>query len=181
MNTSKHHFLALIFALTCCFSMNAFAEESDLISGESQVSDSSSDEDHSIGHKIFLYIPNRIFDLFDVFRVRARVGPGLAVGARVTKVTDVFLGSYASVYAGLPGPRMKPSIPMPVGLESHNGASVSVVDATVDGGVGPNYSPSEIGLGLHLGIIGIDVGFDAYEIIDFATGLVGQDIRSDDL
>ncbi len=155
----------------------------DFEDGGSEIGDSEGEsiESHSTLHNIILYIPNRIFDLFDIFRLRARVGPGLGVGAHVTKLTDVFLGSYISAFVGLPGPRLKHTIPIPVGLESHNGASVSVVDATADVGIGPNYSPSEIGISIHLGIIGFDIGVDPYEVIDLGTGLVGQDIREDDL
>lgn len=158
-----------------------FAE--DAVSKGSDIGDSEGEsiQAHSTAHNILLYLPNRLFDLLDIVRLRARVGPGLAVGAHVSKLTDVFVGSYVSAYAGLPGPRLKHTVPFPIGLESHNGASISVVDATADVGIGPNYSPSEIGVSLHLAILGIDIGIDPYELIDFGTGLVGTDIREDDL
>ena len=37
---------------------------------------------HGFGHKLLFYIPNRVLDVFDFVRLRVRVGPGLAVGAR---------------------------------------------------------------------------------------------------
>jgi hypothetical protein len=136
---------------------------------------------HSVLHQVVLYLPNRVFDLLDVFRIRAEVGPGLAAGVRATKVAQAYVGSHASIYAGLPGPRRKASIPIPVGLESHNGVTVSVLDATVDGGIGPNYSPTEIGVSIHPLIFGVDVGVDPIEVLDFVVGLAGVDIKDDDV
>ena len=138
-------------------------------------------DSHSFLVGALLYVPNRALDLLDIFRLRLRVGPGFAAGARVTKVAELYAGTYASIFAGLPGPRLRETPKLPVGLESHNGASASVVDATVDGGIGPDYSPSEIGAGFHLAILGIDFGVDPVEVLDFATGLFTIDIREDDL
>lgn len=139
------------------------------------------DDDHrSFLVGALLYIPNRILDVFDIFRLRVRVGPGIAVGARATEVASVYVGTYATLYAGLPGPRMRQMPKSPIGLESHTGATVSVADATVDGGIGPDYSPSEFGGGFQLGIIGIEFGVDPVELVDLVTGLVTVDIRDDD-
>ncbi len=138
-------------------------------------------ETHSIFHKILLYIPNRILDVFDIFRVRLRAGPGVAVGVRATKLAQVYVGSYASLYAGLPGPRLRPFPKLPVGVETNSGATVSVVDATVTGGLGPDYSSTEFGFGAQLALVGFDIGFDPYELLDFAAGLLIFDLRDDDL
>lgn len=139
------------------------------------------DNRHSLLVGTLLYVPNRVLDLLDIFRLRVRVGPGIAAGVRATQVAQMYAGSYVSVYAGLPGPRMRRTPRLPVGLETHNGASISVVDATADGGFGPHYSPTEIGGGIHLGIVGFEFGIDPVEIADFGTGLVTVDIREDDL
>lgn len=136
---------------------------------------------HSFIVGTLLYIPNRVLDIFDIFRLRIRVGPGVAIGARATKVAQGYAGTYASVYAGLPGPRLRSFPKSPIGLESNNGASLSVVDATVGGGIGPDYSPTEFGAGFQLAIIGVDFGIDPLEIVDFATGILTIDIREDDL
>ena len=138
-------------------------------------------DEHSTIHEILLYIPNRVLDLFDIFRARVRVGPGVAVDARATSVAAAYAGTYASVYAGLPGPRLRRIPRSPIGLESHNGVTVSVADATADGGIGPNYSDTEIGVGLQAGIIGFDLGFDPVEIADFFTGFLTIDLRDDDI
>ena len=50
----------------------------------------------SFGHR-----PNRIFDIFDLARIRLRVGSGIAVDARVTKYGDLYAGGYSSLFVGL--------------------------------------------------------------------------------
>lgn len=164
--------LALLLAPLLCISPLHAADEE---SGEE------SSDDHSFLVGTLLYIPNRVLDVLDIFRLRVRVGPGFAAGVRATEVAQVYVGTYASVFAGLPGPRLRQTPKLPFGLESHNGASVSVVDATAGGGIGPDYSPSEFGGGVHLGIIGFEFGVDPVELADFVTGLVTVDIREDDL
>ena len=133
-----------------------------------------------IGAKLLFYIPNRLLDLIDRVRVRVRVGPGLAMDLRATKAADLFIGTYGSVYAGLPGPRMRRMPVLPVGLESRTGVEVSVADATAGLGVGPGYSPTEIGAGVQLLILGADAGFDPMEIVDFVGGFFLWDPRGDD-
>lgn len=173
--------LALLL-LTFCINSSALADspakEDDL--NRTAVESSEDDEGSFIGG-VLLYLPNRIMDVFDIFRLRVRVGPGVAAGVRVTKVAQLYLGTYATVFAGLPGPRLSPSIPIPAGLESYNGAAVSLAEATVDGGIGPDYSSTEIGFGVQLGIIGFDFGVDPVEVADLAAGVLTIDLREDDL
>ncbi len=132
-------------------------------------------------HRLILWAPNRVLDVFDIMRVRIRFGPGLGLGVRATKYVAVFAGSYTTIYAGLPGPRCRRMPRSPVGLESYNGAKASVVDLTVDGGIGPNYSSTEFGGGFQLLIFGIDIGADPFEVVDFAGGILLWDPRQDDL
>jgi hypothetical protein len=66
------------------------------------------DDGPSVFHRVVTYLPCRVLDLLDVVRLRARVGPGAAVGVRATEAADFFIGSYWSLYAGLPGPREGP-------------------------------------------------------------------------
>ncbi|MBC2715402.1 MAG: hypothetical protein HF978_08845 [Desulfobacteraceae bacterium] len=136
---------------------------------------------HSFGHKLLFYIPNRILDIFDPIRLRLRVGPGIAVGARVTKPISAFIGGYSSIYAGLPGPRMAPIVKLPVGIENYSGMGVSFLDTTGNGSFSPNYSPTEIGASFQLLIVGADIGVDPVEVLDLATGFIFIDIRGDDL
>lgn len=131
--------------------------------------------EHGLGHKLLFYLPNRFLDIFDFVRLRARIGPGLAVGARVTKPISVLFGGYASVYAGLPGPRMAPKIKLPVGIDNYAGLSFSFLGFT------PEYSPTEIGAGCQLFLVGADIGVDPIEIVDLALGFLFIDLRGDDL
>ena len=136
------------------------------------------DEERST-HPILFYLPNRVFDLLDVVRARARVGPGVAVSARATKPVSVTAGFYASLFAGLPGPRGRAKIPWPVGMENYAGADVSVIGISTEG-FGPNYGVGEVGAGVQAGLFGIDVGIDPVEILDLVLGFVFIDFMDDD-
>ncbi len=138
-------------------------------------------EGRGLGRRLLFYIPNRIFDVFDLVRARVRVGPGLAVGVRATELADLNLGAYTTLYAGLPGPRGKPRIPLPVGVEVYAGAEVSVVDvSTEEGPFSPNYGPTEVGLGFQAAILGLDLGIEPWDFVDLALGLVLLDPNGDD-
>ncbi len=64
----------------------------------------------SWGNAILWYVPNRVLDLLDIFRLRIRVGPGLAANFRITDYGAFYIGNYNSVYVGLPGPRSPHSL-----------------------------------------------------------------------
>ncbi|MHC5211279.1 MAG: hypothetical protein ACYTG2_11220 [Planctomycetota bacterium] len=143
--------------------------------------ESADDDGRGIGHRLLWYIPNRISDVLDIVRARVRIGPGVAVGVRATELADVYLGSYATVFVGVPGPRRERSFNWPFGFESLSGAEISVAEATVEGGIGPNYGLAEFGVSLQLLIVGIDVGVDPLEVVDLAVGLLTFDILGDDI
>jgi hypothetical protein len=132
-------------------------------------------------HRIVLYAPNRVLDVLDLVRLRARVGPGFAVGLRATELADVYLGSYAALYLGLPGPRGRRVPKLPVGFENHHGVEVGVVDASSGFAFGPGYTATEFGVGFQAAILGLDLGIDPFEIVDLAAGLLLFDPRGDDL
>jgi hypothetical protein len=136
---------------------------------------------HSFLHNVAMYIPNRFLDVLDVVRLRVRVGPGVAVDARATKVVSAFAGSYASVYAGLPGPRNCALPKLPVGFESRSGIQASLADATIEGPIGPDYGPTEIGAGVQALLVGVDVGVEPLDMLDLLTGFLFIDLRDDDL
>lgn len=137
-------------------------------------------EDRGIAEVLLFYIPNRVFDVLDILRVRARVGPGLAVRARATEGVDVGVGSYASLYAGLPGPRSAVEVPLPIGAETYSGIELGPGDAEVSGGYSPDYSPTEVGVSVHALLVGIDLGVDPIEALDLVAGLLLIDLRGDD-
>jgi len=139
------------------------------------------DDERSLFLGVLLYLPNRALDLIDIVRLRGRVGPGVAAGFRVTRAASMYAGSYASVYAGLPGPRSRKTPKSPIGLESLNGASLSVLDLTSGLAVGPEYTSTEVGVSVQALLVGADVGFDPIEILDFLAGFLTIDIRDDDL
>jgi hypothetical protein len=139
-------------------------------------------ENQSLISALVLYIPNRVFDLLDIFRVRARVGPGLAIAARATETMNVGVGSYASFFAGIPGPRQAVEFPTPLGLETFSGIELKPSGALVRrGGYEPKYGAGEVGVSLHLLLVGIDLGIDLLEVADFAGGLVLMNPQRDDL
>jgi hypothetical protein len=131
-------------------------------------------------HPFLMYIPNRIFDVFDIVRLRVRVGPGTGVSARATEVLALTLGGYTSLYAGIPGPRKEPRIPWPIGVENFAGAQVSVAGSDVDKPMGPRYGAFEVEAGFHLLLLGVDVGVDAKEAVDLVLGFLTLDIGKDD-
>lgn len=136
---------------------------------------------HGLLHTVLWYVPDRLLDVLDIFRLRVRLGPGVAAGVRATKVAQAYVGSYASLYAGLPGPRLRRIPKSPVGVESYNGIAISVVEAATGGGVAPDYSSTELGFDLQLGIIGLAFGVDPVEILDLGAGLLTFDPREDDI
>lgn len=138
------------------------------------------EDDGSALSTALLYLPNRILDVLDIVRARIRVGPGFGFDVRATDLADFFIGSYWTIWAGLPGPRGRMIPVVPGGVETRTGLEVSVVDATIEGFSGPDYGVGEFGLGLQLLIVGVDVGIDALEIVDFVAGLFTFDIQDDD-
>ncbi|MEI6125046.1 MAG: hypothetical protein WCQ99_00695 [Pseudomonadota bacterium] len=131
-------------------------------------------------HPVICYIPNRIFDLLDILRLRMRVGPGLSVGVSATELANVFIGAHATAYVGLRGARGKPELPLPLGLENKGGIEVSVIDATTSGPYAPYTDPLELGFEAQVAIVGINFGIEVFEILDFAAGFIFLDLQKDD-
>jgi hypothetical protein len=177
--------LGVLFS-AALFAPAARAEEADAparvtLQTETGSEPTEEDEGRGIGHRLLLYLPNRVFDVFDLVRARVRVGPGLGVGVRATEVADLNLGTYSTLYAGLPGPRGKPRIPWPVGLEVYAGAELSVADAsTEESRFSPSYGPAEVGLGFQAALVGLDLGIEPWDLVDLALGFVLLDPNGDD-
>jgi hypothetical protein len=123
---------------------------------------------------VLLYIPNRILDLIDVFRVD--VGVGASVGA-VVRVTE---------YAQL-GYRQMAPVSLRVG--DFGRQFPVLVETSNEIGVSPAFKQSadrdvcaaEIGLGGDLLIVGAYGGICLDELADFVGGLFLIDFKDDDM
>ena len=120
---------------------------------------------------VLMYLPNRLFDLTDIVRLRLELGPGWAIGARATSFVPLFIGGYDCTWLGVHGPRNGPSIPLPFGLDEGGGFGLG----------GGDYGSAEFGVAVHLWMIGFDVGFDPRELVDFGAGFANVDLSHDDL
>jgi hypothetical protein len=128
---------------------------------------------------VVAYLPNRLFDLCDLVRLRVRVGNGWAAGARVTRYLPVFVGDYGALWVGLAGPRGRATVPWPMGTESQSGFEAGPTGAG-SREHSPVYGAGEIGAGGMLYIVGADVGVDPYELADFLAGFALIDFAHDD-
>lgn len=125
------------------------------------------------GHAL-MWIPNRVLDLIDVFRVDVGVGP--AAGG-VVRMTEYVQAGYrqmlpASLRVGDFGRKM------PVVVEASNELGVSPLfkqskDRTI--------CPGEVGVGADLLIVGAYGGVCLDEAIDFMAGIFFIDLKDDDL
>src|SRR5262245_47949768 len=57
-------------------------------------------ERHGFVHTLLFYIPNRIFDVFDIARAQARLGPGFGIGAQLTRLIGAHADWYTTVWLG---------------------------------------------------------------------------------
>lgn len=128
---------------------------------------------------VLAYLPNRLFDICDIVRLHARVGTGFSAGARVTRYAPVFVGDYRAIWVGLPGPRGRPSVPLPAGIEGQKGLHVGPIRTSSIWRT-PEYGVGEIGAGAMLYAVGFEVGVDPYELGDFLAGFFLVDFAHDD-
>ena len=124
--------------------------------------------------KALLYLPNRLLDLLDIFRFDVGVGPGFGAVVRVTKWGQAGYRDLepASLRLGLRGRRL------PV-----------FVERSAEFGIGPTFlssadrevSPVEVGAGADLLLVGVYAGVCIDEVLDFLGGIVGFDMKDDDI
>ncbi|HMO05110.1 MAG TPA: hypothetical protein PKC67_13560 [Kiritimatiellia bacterium] len=126
------------------------------------------------------YLPNRVMDLVDIVRLRLKVGPGFGVTARATDFAAFYVGSQKTAFIGLPGPRYPDTFRYPFGLEYQRGLVIAGVDASDERPHPPRYGFAEVDVGLHLGLVGAEVGLDPFEVADFLAGWLFMDLRGDD-
>lgn len=124
--------------------------------------------------QVLLWLPNRVLDLIDVFRIDVGVGPSFGAVVRVTKYGQVGFREVmpASIRVGDFGRQM------PVLLETSN-----------EFGVGPAYVDSadrkvcdgELGVGADALVAGAYAGVCVDEFADFLAGIFFIDLKDDDL
>jgi hypothetical protein len=122
--------------------------------------------------RILFYVPNRIIDFADVWKLNVGVGLGLGANIRPTKGLQFGIAAYDSVRAGLRGRRL------PVWHEW-----------SLEGGFDGMYHEFgetergfyEFGGTIHLAIIGFEAAVDIEEVLDFGYGLFILDPADDDL
>jgi hypothetical protein len=128
------------------------------------------------------YVPNRVFDALDLVRLRARIGPGNALTLRAGEHLELFRGDYRTVFAGLPGPRRSRFPRLPVGMESRFTRDPGALDPldTPRAWGDPGHGRGECAAGFQFGFLGLELGVDLLQILDFGVGLIGLDPSDDD-
>jgi hypothetical protein len=121
-----------------------------------------------------LWIPNRVIDFLDIFKLDVGAGPAAGAVIRVTEYGQVGYRQMlpASVRVGLLGRRF------PAMIEHSN-----------ELGIGPAFldskdrrvCPGEIGVGADLLFVGAYGGICADEFVDFLAGIFFLDLKDDDL
>ena len=121
-----------------------------------------------------LWIPNRVLDLIDVFRVDVGVGPAVGGVVRVTKYGQA---GYRNMAPGS----------LRVGDFGRN--SPIIIESSNEFGIGPAFVASkdreicvgELGAGVDLFLIGGYAGFCPEELVDFVAGVFFLDVMDDDV
>ena len=131
------------------------------------------DDPRPLWHRILLWLPNRVVDLLDIFKLDVGVGPSFGAVLRVSKYGQVGVREMSplSVRAGLMGRQS------PLMIERSN-----------EIGFGPGFLQSkdrqvcsaEVGIGIDPVIAGVYAGVCFDELFDFTAGIFGYDFKEDD-
>ncbi len=124
--------------------------------------------------KVLLWLPNRLLDLWDIFRVDA--GAGVGYGAVLRLTTYGQLG-YRSLDPGM------------LRLGADGRESPVFVESSKEYGIGPYFVESKdrnlctgvVGAGVDVVLVGAHVGICPEEIFDFLGGIFLFDPMGDDL
>jgi hypothetical protein len=123
-------------------------------------------------HVILYYVPNRVLDFVDIFRVNVGVGCGWGINVRLTELLEAGVGQYETTRFGMKG-RV-----LPVYEENINEGGIAIL-GYVNGCL--QRDPTEIGADLHIAVIGAQAAVSLAEAADFITGIVLIDLQDDDL
>ncbi len=157
----------LLSSLGGCASFPSPAAEESETSSEGDVG--------SVLGTILLYLPNRVFDLVEIVRVGANVGPGIGVDAEVTQWVRAGTMSRTTVGLGYQGLRR-----MPLSASSENYIALGPLAA--DATAGPSWyrGPGDVRAEVHALLVGVHAAVDVWGIFDFVVGLAGFDPEEDD-
>lgn len=120
------------------------------------------------------YIPNRVLDLIDVFRVDVGVGPSIGAVVRVTEYGEV---------------GVREMMPTSYRIGDFGRQAPFLAESSSEYGVGPLYvdsedrsvCPAEVGIGADVLIAGAYGGVCFDELLDFVAGFFLVDLKHDDL
>ena len=132
-----------------------------------------SEKEQTFFRGLLWYLPNRVIDFFDIFRVDVGIGGAAGGVLRATRYGQVG-GRYISPLSARVGIRGRT---VPFFLEKHSEA-----------GFGSNFqqtpnrhvTPYEVGVGVDA-IVGGYVGISFDELLDFFAGFALFDLKQDDL
>ena len=178
-------FALLLCALSVSFSCAFAADENDELStspkkpwGEFTVVEEPAQEAEPSGPswwtQVLMWIPNRVLDFFDIFRVDIGVGPALGGVVRLSRYAQV---GYRDMS------------PFSLRVGDFGRRAPILVETSNEFGIGPGYVNSkdrsvckaEVGLGLDVLLIGGYGGFCAEELVDFLSGIFFIDVMDDDI
>ncbi len=177
----RHWFVPLgILGLVCCAGCRMVPATSPELSAVWFGEDDESDAEVAKGSAstlktIALYIPNRVFDLFEIARFGVNAGPGFGVDVRATEFVQAIALSRASVGVGLQGLRR-----LPVSVATESGIGLGPVDLSGDLGLAWYRAPLDLRVELHALLIGAHAAVDIGEIFDFLAGIIVLDPSEDD-
>jgi hypothetical protein len=123
---------------------------------------------------VLLWVPNRVLDIVDIFRVDVGVGPAVGGVVRVTEYAQAGLRTMmpASLRVGDFGREL------PLTLEASNEFGISPAFRQSKD---RKICPGEVGAGADLLIVGAYGGICLDEVVDFIAGVFFLDPKDDDI
>jgi hypothetical protein len=141
---------------------------------EDEEAEEDEDESSTLG-VILLYIPNRIFDLFDVARFGINVGPGFGFDARCTKWLKAQFITDTSVGVGLQTLRH-----LPLCIRSQAKLGLAFISTPSMNLIDWHYGDYDLRVELYVLLVGAHVAVELGEIVDFIGGIFTWDPMNDD-
>lgn len=167
----------LFLAILILSPLNSFAEDGDISNIPDPLEENSSIETvkgNPIWADLLLWVPNRLMDIVDIFKIDVGIGPAFGAVARITDNAQI---GYRQM------------LPLSVRGGIAGRSSPFFVESGVDIGVSPVFRnsqgrkvcPGEVGVGADLLIVGGYGGICVDEVVDFLGGIIFLDPLDDDL